>query len=56
MRSSVELDNKDVRQIIAAYLEIPVEDVIPNRYTFSVVNISQEEIQKKMKRSDDDEA
>ena len=33
MKTTVQLENKDVREIIAKFLHIPVENVIPNRYT-----------------------
>lgn len=49
MKTTVQLDSKDVREIIAKYLGIPLEDVIPNRYSFSVANMSLEEIERKIK-------
>ena len=49
MKMTIQLDNKDVREIIAKFLQIPVEDVIPNRYSFSVANMSAEDIGKKIK-------
>lgn len=48
MKTTVQLDSKDVREIIAKFLDIPVEDVIPNRYSFSVANMSTEEIGKRI--------
>ena len=48
MKTTVQLDTKDIREIIAKFLQIPSEDVIPNRYSFSVANISAEEIEKKI--------
>ena len=49
MKMTVQLDSKDVRVIIAKFLRIPVEDVIPNRYNFSIANLSAEEIVKRVK-------
>ena len=48
MKTTVQLENKDVRLIISKYLEIPVEQVIPNRYNFSVTGMTAEEIEKKI--------
>lgn len=49
MKTTVQLDSKDVREIIAKYLGVSVEDVIPNRYSFSVANMDAEEIARKIK-------
>ena len=49
MKTTVQLESKDVREIIAKFLGVQVEDVIPNRYNFSVANMSAEEIEKKIK-------
>lgn len=49
MKTTVQLDSKDVREIIAKFLGIKVDDVIPNRYSFSVANMSAEEIEKKIR-------
>ena len=49
MKSTVQLETKEVRIIIAKFLDVPVEDVIPGRYSFSVINLSAEEIEKKIK-------
>lgn len=46
MKSTVTLESKDVRKIIAKCLNIPEEDVIPLRYNFSVANISAAEIER----------
>jgi len=48
MKTTVQLETKDVRAIIARFLGISLEDVIPNRYNFSVAGISAEEIEKKI--------
>lgn len=49
MKTTVQLDSKDVRAIIAKFFGIPIENVIPNRYSFSIANMSAEEIEKKIK-------
>ena len=48
MTTVVNLDSKDVRTIIAKFLGIKVEDVIPNRYSFGVANLSAEDIEKRI--------
>ncbi len=48
MKTTVQLENKDVREIIAKFLGIPIENVIPNRYNFSIANMSAEEIEQKI--------
>ena len=48
MKVTVQLESKDVRLIIAKFLGIPVDDVIPNRYSFSVAGMSAAEIEKRL--------
>lgn len=48
MKTTVQLESKDVREIISSFLGIPIEDVIPNRYNFSIAGMSAEEIAKKI--------
>lgn len=48
MKTTVQLETKDVREIIAKFLGVSTEDVIPNRYSFSVANMSAEEIERKI--------
>ena len=48
MKTTVQLDSKDMRQIIANALNVPLEDVIPNRYNFSIANLSAEEIERRI--------
>ena len=48
MKTTVQLESKEVRTIISKYLNIPLEQVIPNRYNFSVTGLSAEEIEKKI--------
>ena len=49
MKTTVQLESKDVRTILAKFLGVKVDDIIPNRYSFSVANMSAEEIEKKIK-------
>lgn len=53
MKTMVSLETKDVRAIIASFLGIPIESVIPNRYSFSVVGVSVDEIKNKMPQNID---
>lgn len=48
MKTTVQLESKDVRTIIAKFLGVPQEDVIPNKYSYSVANMSAEAIEKKL--------
>ena len=48
MKTTVQLETKDVREIIARFLGVALEDVIPQRYSFSVANMSAEEIEKRI--------
>lgn len=48
MTTVVNLDSKDVRAIIARFLGVKVEDVIPNRYSFGVAGMSAEEIARRI--------
>lgn len=49
MRTTVQLESKDIREIIARFLNIPLEDVIPNRYNFGIANMSAEKIEEKIR-------
>lgn len=49
MKTTVNLENKDVREIIAKFLGVKLEQVIPNRYTFGVTGLSAAEIERKIK-------
>ena len=49
MKTTVQLESKDVRTILAKFLGVKVDEIIPNRYSFSVANMSAEEIEKKIK-------
>lgn len=48
MKTTVTLETKDVREIIAKFLGVKIEDVIPNRYSFGVANMSAEEIEQRI--------
>ncbi len=48
MKTVVTLESQDVREIIAKFLKIKKEDVIPNRYTFGVANMPVEEIERRI--------
>lgn len=49
-KNTVVLESKDIREIIAAFLGIPTEAVIPTRYNFEVNGMSEDEIRKKMEK------
>lgn len=49
MKTTVNLESKDVRMIIAKFLGVKLEDVIPNRYSYGVANMSAEEIERRIK-------
>ena len=51
MKTTVLLESRDVREIIAKFLDIDTEDVIPNRYSFGISNMSAEEIEAKIKEN-----
>lgn len=44
MKTTVTLDGKDVRTMIARFLGIKEEQVIPLRYNFAVEGLTEEEI------------
>lgn len=48
MKTTVTLESKDVRAIIAKFLGISEENVIPLRYNFAVAGISAEAIERKI--------
>lgn len=49
MKATVQLESKDVREIIAKFFGIPTENVIPNRYNFGIADMSMEEIERKIR-------
>lgn len=48
MKTTVQLENKDVREIIARFLGVPLEHVIPLRYGFAIEGMSAEEIARRI--------
>ena len=52
MKTTVQLESKDVRAIIARFLGLPIEDVIPQRYGFAVAGMSAEEIERRIAEND----
>lgn len=48
MKTTVNLENNDVRVIIARFLGVKLEDVIPNRYSFGVTNMPADEIERRI--------
>ena len=48
MKQQITLDSKEVREIIAKFLGIPEEQVVPLRYNFAIEGMSAEEIERKM--------
>jgi len=48
MKTTIQLDSKDVRIMIAGFLGCRMEDVIPNRYNFSVAGVGEAEIERKL--------
>jgi lambda repressor-like predicted transcriptional regulator len=52
MKTIVQLENKEVRAIIARFLGIPLESVIPNRYNFSIVGMTAVEIKERVMKKD----
>ena len=49
MKTTIQLEGKDVRAIIAKFLGIPEEQVIPMRYNYAIEGLSAEEIEKHLK-------
>lgn len=49
MKQQITLESKEVRKIIAQYLDIPVERVIPLRYSYAIEGMTVEEIEAKLK-------
>lgn len=48
VQQTISLDTKDVRAILAKFLGIREEQVIPNRYSFAVTGITVEEIERRI--------
>lgn len=52
MKPNVLLESKDVKAIIAKFLGVKPEEVIQTRYSFSVVGMTAEEIERKLNKND----
>lgn len=50
MKTQITLDSKEVRAIIAKFLDIKEEQVIPMRYNFAVEGITAEQIAEKLNK------
>ena len=48
MKTQITLDGKEVKTIIAKFLGISEEQVIPFRYNFAIEGLSVEEIERKL--------
>ena len=48
MKQQITLDSKEVRKIIAKFLGITEEQVVPLRYNFAIEGMSAEEIEQKL--------
>ena len=48
MKTQITLDSKEVKTIIAKFLGISEEQVIPLRYNFAIEGLSAEEIERKI--------
>ncbi len=48
MKTQITLDSKEVKTIIAKFLGISEEQVIPLRYNFAIEGLSAEEIERKL--------
>ena len=53
MKTAVQLESKDIRVIIARFLGVPEENIIPQRYGFSVVGMTAGEIEGKINHNPD---
>lgn len=48
MKTQITLDSKEVKTIIAKFLGISEEQVIPLRYNFAIEGMAVEEIERKL--------
>lgn len=53
MKAAVQLESKDIRVIIARFLGVPEENIIPQRYGFSVVGMTAGEIEGRINKNPD---
>ena len=48
MKTTVTLDSKDVKEIIIKFLGVKPENVIPSKYSYSIVDMSENDIKNKI--------
>lgn len=48
MRTTVNLDLKDLREILAFVLGIPVQDITQSRYSLGVIGMDADEIERRI--------
>lgn len=53
MKHTVTLESKEVRAMIAAFLGVALESVVPQRYGFAVADMSADEIEKKLQDAEE---
>lgn len=49
MKTTVTLETKEVRIILAKFLRIPLEQVVPQRYSFSIEGLKEAEIEERIR-------
>lgn len=49
MKTQITLDSKEVRTIVAKFLGVKEEQVIPMRYNFAIEGMTAEQITEKLK-------
>lgn len=45
MIAKVTLETKELREILSVFFDIPISDVEPNRYSYSIRNMTAEEME-----------
>ena len=48
MKTQITLETKEIRKIIARFLQIREEQVIPQRYSYAVEGVTAEEIRRRL--------
>lgn len=51
-QTTVQLDSKEIRRIIAEYFGIDIEKVISTKYNFAIIDVPIEELEKKIKKGE----
>ena len=49
-QTTVQLESKEIRRIIAEYFDIDIEKVISTKYNFAITGVPLEELERKMKK------